>query len=174
MGCFETRVRIAAPRPRVFDLARSVELHLESTSKTRERAVGGVVSGLLGAGEEVTWSARHFGIRQRLTSRITRFDPPRYFRDEMVAGAFSHFHHDHHFEALKFGTMMRDVLDFEAPLGWLGKAVDRLVLIAYLRRFIESRGEVIRRIAESDAWQEFLPEHEGGSQKSAARIQPSS
>ena len=32
--------------------------------------------------------ARHFGITQELTSRITAFDRPRHFRDEMEKGAF--------------------------------------------------------------------------------------
>src|ERR1700680_927295 len=39
--------RIEAPADLCFDLARSVELHVESTSETQERAVEGVTSGLL-------------------------------------------------------------------------------------------------------------------------------
>ena len=38
-------------------------------------AVGGRTSGLIGLGEEVTWRARHFGVTQHLTSKITAFDP---------------------------------------------------------------------------------------------------
>ena len=53
---------IAAPPSVCFDLARSVDAHLESTSGTNERAVGGVTTGLPGLGDEVTWSAKHFGI----------------------------------------------------------------------------------------------------------------
>ena len=61
---------IAAPPEVVFDLARSIDAHQESTRQTAERAVAGVTTGLLGPGEEVTWEARHFGIKQRLTVRI--------------------------------------------------------------------------------------------------------
>jgi hypothetical protein len=46
---------IAAPPDRCFDLARNVELHLDSTSATKERAVAGVTSGLLELNDEVTW-----------------------------------------------------------------------------------------------------------------------
>src|SRR2546430_13616299 len=35
-----------------------------------------VTSGLLGPGDVVTWEARHFGVRQRLTVKITAFDRP--------------------------------------------------------------------------------------------------
>jgi len=75
---------IAAPPVRCFDLSRSIDLHLESMIASQERAVGGVTSGLIGAGEEVSWEARHFGIRWRMTSRISAFDPPHRFVDEMV------------------------------------------------------------------------------------------
>ena len=54
-------------------------------------------------GEEVTWSAKHFGVRQRLTSRITAFERPRRFRDSLVRGAFARFDHDHIFEPTETG-----------------------------------------------------------------------
>src|SRR5262245_56234109 len=90
---------ILAPPDRCFDLARSVEAHVESATGTRERAVAGVTAGLLGAGDEVTWHARHFGVNQEFTSRITTFDPPHCFQDSMIRGAFAHFVHVHLFTA---------------------------------------------------------------------------
>jgi len=146
-----------APLERCFDLSRSVDLHVVSMQETGERAVGEVTSGLLGLGEEVTWSARHFGVRQTLTSRITAFDRPRHFRDSMVRGAFRRFDHDHFFVARGEDTEMRDVFDFESPLGPLGRIADALVLERYLRRLLERRNEEIKRIAESDAWRDVLP-----------------
>jgi ligand-binding SRPBCC domain-containing protein len=145
-----------APPERCFDLSRSIDLHLASARQTGERAVGAVTSGLLGLGEEVTWSARHFGIRQTLTSRITAFDRPHHFRDSMVRGAFRRFDHDHFFEARGEGTEMRDVFDFESPLGPLGRLVDALVLERYMRWFLERRNEEIKRVAESEAWRDLL------------------
>ncbi len=52
---------IRAPIDRCFDLMRNVEAHTLSTSKTHERAVAGKKSGLLTAGDEVTWGAVHLG-----------------------------------------------------------------------------------------------------------------
>ena len=40
--------RIESPPSRVFDLKRSVDLHVASTKDTHERAVGGKTEGLLG------------------------------------------------------------------------------------------------------------------------------
>jgi len=109
---------ITAPIQRVFDLSRSVDLHAASIAHTRERAVAGVTSGLMSLGEEVTWRARHFGIWQSLTSRITAFDPPTHFRDSLVHGAFRRFDHDHFFSQRGEITTMRDVFDFSRRLAF--------------------------------------------------------
>lgn len=44
---------MAAPIERVFDLARSVDLHLASTKGPREHAIAGVTSGLVGAEPDI-------------------------------------------------------------------------------------------------------------------------
>src|ERR1700731_686805 len=106
--------RIDAAIEVCFDLARSIELPIESTKGTNERAVAGVTSGLIGLGQEVTWEATHLGVRQKLTSRITAFDRPRHFRDSQVQGPFRRFDHDHYFVAESETTVMKDVFDFTA------------------------------------------------------------
>lgn len=148
---------IEAPIERVFDLCRSVEAHVATTGGTGERAIGGRTTGLLDLDDEVTWSARHFGWRWQLTSRITAFDRPRHFRDSMVAGPFARFDHDHTFEAHGAATHVRDVFDFTSPLGLLGHIADGLVVTRHMRRFLERRMEDIRRLAESQAWPRYLP-----------------
>jgi len=146
---------IAATPATCFDLARSVEAHIKSTAGTGERAVGGVTTGLLGPGDEVTWRARHFGITQELTSRIMAYDRPRHFRDVMVRGPFRQFEHDHHFGAVPAGTRMVDVCDFTAPLGFVGTLAERIVLTRYLTRFLQRRAAVLKHLAESDGGRRF-------------------
>ncbi|ROP48105.1 MULTISPECIES: SRPBCC family protein [unclassified Rathayibacter] len=124
----------------LFDRARSIDLHTESQAAAGERAVGGVVSGRIGLGEEVTWQARHFGVRLRLTSRITAFDAPHSFTDEQTRGPFRSFRHEHRFEPDGSGSVMTDRLTFRAPFGVLGRVAERLVLARHLRRLLEERG----------------------------------
>ncbi|MES2571707.1 MAG: SRPBCC family protein [Verrucomicrobiota bacterium] len=165
MPLIELQLEIDAPRQRVFDLARSIDLHSCSVGNTEERAIAGVTSGLIGSGEEVTWSARHLGVRQTLTSRITRFDAPHHFRDSMVRGAFSRLDHDHFFEALGEKTRMIDRFDFDSP-GWVfGKMFNALFLTGYLREFLVNRNLFIKQAAETDLWRKFLPADSGASKQ---------
>jgi ligand-binding SRPBCC domain-containing protein len=152
---------IAAPIERCFDLARSVEVHLAGNTHFGEQAVAleGVTTGLLNLGDTVTWRARHFLIRQRLTSRITAFDPPAYFQDTMLRGAFRSMQHDHYFRTLPGGeTEMRDVFRFAAPVPLLGRIAEALVLRRYMQTLLHERNAVIQQIAESPtrAWQKYL------------------
>lgn len=140
---------LALPQ-RCFDLARDIDVHCQSTASTRERAVAGVTSGLIGPGQTVTFEAVHFGVRQRLTSKITDFDAPHRFADEMVEGAFASLRHVHEFEARGEHTLMRDTVEWRSPLGFLGKIADVLFLKAYMTRFIEKRGVELKNIAENE------------------------
>ena len=156
MAVINLTTTIDAPIERCFDLARSIDLHMLSTSKTAERAVAGTTSGLIGEGEEVTWEARHFGIMQRLSVRIESVDRPRYFVDRMLRGAFKSMTHRHIFREHGTGTIMTDELEFEAPLGVLGRIFSALVLTGYMRRFLVERNVVLKQTAESDEWRRYL------------------
>ncbi|TWR23971.1 SRPBCC family protein [Mucilaginibacter achroorhodeus] len=139
---------INAPVERCFDISRDIDIHIASTVHTGERAIAGRTSGLIGLGESVTWRAKHFGIWQNLTSKITEFKFPEYFVDEMVNGAFKSFRHEHHFEASGDSTIMRDVFDYRSPLGVLGKLADFLFVKHYMKRLLIIRNGVIKGEAE--------------------------
>jgi ligand-binding SRPBCC domain-containing protein len=152
----ELSLNVSAPRERCFDLARSVEAHTFSVSKTREHIIGGRRHGLLELGDEVTWRGRHFGVWQELTSCITAYERPHYFRDTMVRGAFARFDHDHFFDNEGHGTVMRDVFDFEAPLGWMGRFAEQVFLERYMERFLRARLQALKALAESTSWSKYV------------------
>lgn len=141
---------INAPVQQVFDLSRSIDLHIESTKHTGEQAVAGKISGLIGLNETVTWRAKHFGIWQNLTSKVTVFESPNLFVDEMVQGAFKSFRHEHRFKAIDANTtLMTDVFTFKSPLGILGRLADVLFLKRYMTKLLATRNEVIKQAAEA-------------------------
>lgn len=122
-----------------FDLSLSVDAHTESMTRSGERVVGGVASGVMGPGDSVTWRARHFGLPFTMTSRITEHDAPRRFVDEQVRGPFQRWWHEHTFEEGDGATTMTDTVEFASPLGPLGRSVDAVILTRYLTRLLEAR-----------------------------------
>jgi hypothetical protein len=70
--------------------------------------------------------------------------------------------HDHFFRTLSPDeTEMRDVFCFAAPLGILGRLAELVVLRDYMRALLCERNGVIRQIAESQAWRNYLPSMPG-------------
>ena len=132
-----------------FDLVRDISLHLQTLRNTGEKAVAGRTHGKIALGETVTFEGKHFGIRQRLTVKITEFEKPNHFTDEMIKGTFKAFKHKHEFNKKGDGTLMRDTLEWTSPFGFLGKIVDALLLENHLRELVLRRNLELKRVAES-------------------------
>jgi len=157
MAIINLVTEIKTPIERCFDLSRSIDLHTLSTSKTNEQAIAGVTSGLIGLNETVTWRAKHFWIHQKLTSKITEYQFPDFFKDEMISGTFKRLEHMHSFKSEGDQTIMTDHFEFEAPLGVLGKWAEKWFLTNYLGKFLYERNMTLKNIAESSDWRKFLP-----------------
>ncbi len=147
---------IAAPIERVFDLSRSINLHQISTIETYEKAIHGVLNGLINKNETVTWQAKHLFKTRQFTTKITEMQSPDFFIDVMTRGDFNFFYHEHHFKSVKNGTIMIDVIKFESPYGFIGKIVDNFFLKSYLEKFIIKRNAVIKMYAETQKWKAIL------------------
>lgn len=152
MPLIELQTHIAAPIERCFTLSLSVDVHTLSTAHTGEKVVAGVRTGVMQLGEHVTWRARHFGIWQELTSKITEYKYPTYFCDEMQKGAFKSLRHEHHFSTKGNHTLMTDLFVFESPLGILGKLANILILNNYMQNLLIKRNAIIKSIAEGEQW----------------------
>jgi ligand-binding SRPBCC domain-containing protein len=147
---------IDAPVERCFRLSTSIDLHVASAALTGEKAIDGVTTGLIGAGETVTWQGRYFGLNIHHMSRIDGWRPYSYFRDVMIRGAFTRFEHEHFFVLMDDGTRMRDELRFSTPWGPLGRLATKIFVRRYLTTFLMRRNAVIKRIAESEEWHTYL------------------
>lgn len=156
MPKIELQTKINAKKEIVFDLSRSIDLHKISTEHTKEKAISGKTSGLIGLNESVTWRAKHFGIYQNLTSKITEFDRPDFFVDEMTEGAFKSLRHEHIFKDTGNGTLMIDYFDYMPPLGFLGILADKLFLKSYMVNLLEKRNKTIKEFAETEKWKRLF------------------
>ena len=107
-------------------------------------------------GDEITWRAKHIGIWQNLSVKITDYQAPHYFQDEMLKGAFQSMAHQHYFEASREGTSMRDVFVFESPLGILGRWFNHIFLTKYMYKLLQKRNQFIQAYAEGAEWERLL------------------
>ena len=141
-----------------FDLSRSIDLHKISIAKSNEKAIDGKTSGLIGLDEFVTWKATHFGITQKLTSKITEYKRPLHFKDEQTKGIFKLINHDHYFEIKNNIVVMKDVFEFQSPFGIIGKLFNYIILTKYMKKLLTVRNETIKDFAETEKWKTILNE----------------
>ena len=76
----------------------------------------------------------------------------------MISGPFERMKHVHVFEDRNGNTLMRDEFDYKSrggPIAWL---VENSYLTAHIRRYLADRNKVIKRMAESEEWKEYLPD----------------
>ncbi len=71
-------------------------------------------------GATIDYRLRLHRIPLRWHTRIDVWDPPRTFVDTQSRGPFRSWRHTHEFEELDGGTVVRDVVRYELPLGPLG------------------------------------------------------
>ena len=78
----------------------------------------------------------------------------------MVEGIFRSMQADHYFRTLPSGaTEMKDLFRVGAPLPVLGPLAEVLFLRRYMLALLRERNTVIKQIAESNDWQQYLPCH---------------
>jgi ligand-binding SRPBCC domain-containing protein len=99
-------------------------------------------------GTQVTFKAKHGGVRRTLESVIVEWNPPNGFTDRQVRGPFATWTHRHKFVAFQDGTLMTDQIEYEAPAGPLGALADKFWLGEHLNRFFNHRQAEAKRIME--------------------------
>ena len=155
------QIIIRAPIIRVFDLVRSVDAHTATSSTIGGQAVAGRTSGLAELNDVTTYSARFFGLRFKLATRVTALNPPHSMTETLARGLFSEFGHVYTLRPLESGAVeLTDLFSFRSPAGVIGALFDRMILKPVMIRAMTDRLEGLRQIAESDEWRRFLPDAE--------------
>jgi hypothetical protein len=100
-------------------------------------------------GSEAIIETRILGLfKTRWVARHTLYDPPRMFEDVQISGPFKSWRHRHLVEAHEVGALLRDEIDYEPPLGLLGRLSAPLLIEPRLRRLFDYRHRVTREWCE--------------------------
>ena len=93
-------------------------------------------------------------VPMRWVAEHTEYDPPHRFADRQVAGPFARWEHVHQFlDDGQGGTILRDEVDYEPPLGGLGRLLGDRMIRQRLERMFAFRHETTRAVVESGDWQ---------------------
>jgi ligand-binding SRPBCC domain-containing protein len=146
---------IHGPIERCFLLSTSVEIVEQDLAM---HPVRGRTSGLVIGRDTIRWEGWQLGLPQFHKSVIEAFQPPKFFRDRMIAGRFATFEHDHAFIDNRDGTvLLQDEVRFTMRWGWLGDIIGRCLMQPHIRGLMQRRFARLKRIAESDEWERYLP-----------------
>lgn len=80
-----------------------------------------------------------------LVAEHVAYEKNRRFEDVMRKGPFAKWHHKHLFFPQGSGSRLRDEIDYEPPLGALGRLAAPFAIERRLRKLFDYRHEVTRR-----------------------------
>lgn len=106
----------------------------------------------LQVGEEAIIETKLFGlITVKWHARHTAYNPPREFQDTQLSGPFASWYHRHIIESQATGTLLRDEIEYEPPLGFLGKLVAPFAVVPRLEKMFDYRHQVTRQWCETES-----------------------
>jgi ligand-binding SRPBCC domain-containing protein len=146
---FVKESRIAATPERVFAFHESPgALRALTPPWEPVEVVGGGDS--LRPGSRVVLRIKFGSIPLQWVAEHTEYEPGRLFADRQVSGPFARWYHRHWFlDDGAGGTLLRDEVEFDPPLGPLGRLFGRRFLNEKLRKLFDYRHDVTKRMVES-------------------------
>ena len=146
---FVKESRIAAPPGVVYTFHRSRgALERLTPPWERIRLVSGGDS--LRVGSRVVLETYLGPIPLRWVAEHTENEPGRLFADRQVRGPFTRWYHRHLFmDDGSGGAILRDEVDYDPPLGWVGRQIFEGYLREKLTRLFDYRHAITRKIVEA-------------------------
>ncbi|MDW5265632.1 MULTISPECIES: SRPBCC family protein [Acidobacteriaceae] len=151
------RIHVNAPIERCFLLSTNLELVKHSLRMKLVPHQSSRAGGLVESGDRLMWQGWAFGLPHQHESLITRYERPDFFQDTMERGRFKRFQHDHFFAEIGGRTLLSDKVRFSLPLGGVTRPLGRFLVTPYVSKLLRHRLELLKRVAESDEWKQYLP-----------------
>lgn len=86
----------------------------------------------------------------RWIAEHTKYDPPRMFEDVQISGPFKSWRHDHFVLPHESGACLRDEIEYEPPMSFLGEFAAPFVIVPKLEKMFAYRHEVTRKWSEEE------------------------
>jgi hypothetical protein len=143
---FRSQQRIERPLPEVFEFfARASNLE-QITPPWLSFSILGTEPSEVIPGTVIPYRLRLHGIPLTWVSQIEAFEPGRLFVDRQLIGPYKLWLHRHDFEGDGEGTVIRDEVHYELPLGALGGLANRIFVRRDVERIFAYRHQSIERL----------------------------
>jgi ligand-binding SRPBCC domain-containing protein len=96
----------------------------------------------------IRYTIHWLGLPMRWESIIARYEENVAFADEMLAGPYKSWYHTHEFKEVSGGVEMTDRVEYELPLGWLGRTAHAVLVRRQLNAIFDFRATEIARILD--------------------------
>lgn len=102
-------------------------------------------------GSQAIIDQKIFGlVPARWIAEHTAYEPPNFFEDVQISGPFKSWRHRHIIEPHPDGALLRDEIDFEPPLSFLGELAAPIAILPRLKRMFDFRHKVTKEWCEAD------------------------
>ena len=85
------------------------------------------------------------GLKTNWVTEITQVRDMSYFVDEQRIGPYSMWHHQHFIEPIEGGVLMRDIVTYQTPFGFIGAIMNRLVIQKKLKEIFAYRTGAVEK-----------------------------
>jgi ligand-binding SRPBCC domain-containing protein len=149
MAIFEKRTRIAASAARVFAFHERPDAHKRLTPAwSGQRILEPAKS--LAVGSRAVVEVKIGPLKQIIVAEHTAYEPGRMFRDVQVSGPFAKWEHTHLVEPDgESAAFLVDHIEYELPLGILGRIFGGGFARSNLTRLFEYRHQVTKEACEA-------------------------
>ncbi len=101
-------------------------------------------------GSQAIIETKIFGlIPARWVAEHTKYEPPRMFEDVQISGPFRRWQHQHLVLPHEDGAILRDEIEFEPPMWFVGRMVAPFAILPKLEKMFAYRHQITRQWCES-------------------------
>ena len=86
------------------------------------------------------------GIKMTWVTEITKVRDGHYFVDEQRVGPYRIWHHQHFIEETETGTLMKDIVSYQPPFGFLGAIANEILIKSKLEEIFNYRKQAVEKL----------------------------
>lgn len=86
------------------------------------------------------------GIKMTWVTEITHVKEGAYFVDEQRVGPYALWHHEHFIEPIEGGVLMRDIVSYRPPMGFLGAIANAVLIRRQLNGIFSYRHKAVEEM----------------------------